>query len=122
MTDARNAIHAALTAVMAWLSFVLNLPGDTFASPAFAQFARLATEQQWAYIFMATACGGLVGLVSDRAWVRLASVFLLATVHGLVAYCFYLAPPSGTWIGTGTGTYAIIAGLGYYLAYRRFLT
>ena len=122
MRDARNAIHIALTAVMAWLSFALHMPGDTFSNTGFREFASLATEDDWAYLFLAVAFIGLLGLVTERRWVRLISVLCLSTMHGTVAWCFYLGTEPGHPLTTGTGTYAIIAGLGYYLSYRRFLT
>lgn len=114
--DARLAIHAALTAVMAWLAVILVLPGDTFGtSKSFTRMAALGTEPVWALVFWLAACLGLVGLLTPSRGTRLASVLVLATMHGVVAGCFALSNPATT----GTGTYTVLAALGYYLAWRR---
>ena len=114
--DARVAIHAALTAVMAWLAVVLALPGDTFgSSPAFSRMAALANEDHWAMAFWLAASVGLVGLLTPSRGMRLGSALVLATMHGVVAGCLALGYPAST----GTGTYATLAALGYYLAWRR---
>ena len=107
---------------MAWLSLAMQLPGNTLDSFPFAQFARMGTQAQWSYCFLVWAMIGVVGLLTNIDWVRLASVFCLATTHGIVAYCFYLSWSIGDPVITGVGTYAIIAGLGYYLVFRRFIT
>lgn len=120
LPDGLVTIHLALTAVMFWLSFVLNLPGDTFAGIAFRKFAELGTEQQWAYVFFSTGCLGVIGLTTDRTWVRHLSVFVLAAVHGIVAACFASSPPPTVIWGTAPGTYGIYALLGYYLLVRRY--
>ena len=114
--DARLAIHAALTAVMAWLGMVLGLPGSTFAtSRTFSVMERIGTEEAWALAFWSCALVGGMGLTSRSRGGRLMSVLVLATSHGLVALCLFLANP----LTTATGTYVVLAGLGYYLAWRR---
>ena len=114
--EAPVAIHVALTAVMGWLAIVLIVPGDTFASsPTFHVMASIAAEERWAMVFWGAASVGLAGLTTSSRLVRLVSVLLVSTMHGIVALCFVLANP----VTTGTGTYSIIAGLGYYLAWRR---
>lgn len=114
--DARLAIHAALTAVMAWLAVVLASPGDTFGtSISFHVMAALATEEHWSMAFWLAATLGLIGLTTPHRGLRLGAVLVLATMHGVVAGCFVLGNPATT----GTGTYAVLAGLGYYLAWRR---
>lgn len=116
LRDARLAIHAALTAVMAWLALVLALPGDTFGSSrSFSFMQRLGTEDAWAVAFGLVAGFGLIGLRAVATWWRLASVLVLSTAHGVVAICFALGNP----LTTATGTYAVLALLGYYLAWRR---
>lgn len=114
--DARLAIHAALTAVMAWLAVVLAAPGDTFGtSISFRAMAALATEEHWSMAFWLAATLGLIGLTTPHRGMRLGSVLVLATMHGVVAGCLVLGNPATT----GTGTYAVLACLGYYLAWRR---
>ena len=116
LRDARLAIHAALTAVMAWLAVILALPNDTFGtSPSFARMAAMATEDHWAMAFWLAATIGVMGLATPSRLGRLLSVLVLATMHGVVAGCFLMAHVATT----GTGTYAILAALGYYLAWRR---
>lgn len=116
MNDARNAIHVALTAVMAWLAIILALPGDTFSrSHSFDLMARMAPEGAWAMAFWMVASVGAVGAVSPGRAVRLASVLTLSTAHGALAALLGLASP----YTTASGTYGILALLGYYLAYRR---
>lgn len=114
--DARLAIHAALTAVMAWLAFVLALPIDTFGTgQSFRLMASMGTEEHWAMAFWLVASLGLVGLLAPGRWVRLGSALVLATTHGAVAGLFALANPATT----ASGTYGALAVLGYYLAWRR---
>ena len=114
--DARLAIHAALTAVMAWLALVLALPSDTFSSsPSFHVMAAMASEDHWAMAFWLVASVGFVGLLTQDQVLRLGSVLVLATMHGVVAGLFALANPATT----ATGTYGVLAALGYYLAWRR---
>lgn len=115
--DGRHAIHAALCAVMAWLSVVLALPGETFGtSVSYGVMADMGTEGQWSAAFAAVALAGLAGLAPRlRPLLRLLGVLLLATAHGVVALCLAWANP----LTTATGTYGVLAGLGYYLAWRR---
>lgn len=115
------ALHAMLSGVMAWLSFALWLPGDTFANPSFAAFARLASEEEWSGMFLVAAMIGLSGLLSRRRWVRLLSIAGLSTAHGSVAYCFYLSSVivQGLTISTGVGVYSLIAAMGYLLLWVR---
>ena len=116
MADARLAIHVALTLVLAWLAIELAIPGDTFGeSPGYAVMARLGSEDHWAMVLWAGASVGLVGVGTQRRVVRLGSVLVLASMLGVVAWCFASAPV----LTTAAGTYAVIAGLGYYLAWRR---
>lgn len=115
VNDARKAIHAALTLIMAWLAIRLALPDNMFAAqPAFVAMARLASENTWAMLFWFAGTAGLVGLFTPSAPIRLVSVLILATGHGVFAWCLIVGG-----VGTGVGTYTIIAGLGYYLAWRR---
>ena len=58
---------------------------------------------------------GAAGLLTASRPMRLVSVLVLATAHGVVALSFVLGNPATT----GTGTYAVLAGLGYYLGWRR---
>ena len=118
MRDARNAIHTALVAVLLWLSVIVQLHG-TMLSPAFSGFAHYGNAPAWSYALLAAAMAGLVGLLSDRRWVRLASILLLACAHLSVAWCFFLGSEPEYVISPGAGTYGIIAALGYYLLLRR---
>ncbi len=116
VSDARVAIHLALTAIMAWLAIVLILPGDTFfGNRSFTLMARMASEDHWAMVFWVTASVGLTGLTTRSAILRLTSVLALATMHGVFALLLFCANP----VSSGTGTYMIVAGLGYYLSWRR---
>lgn len=116
LRDGRLAIHAALTTVMVWLAVILALPSDTFStSKSFAYMAMMGSEPAWAMVFWVAACLGLVGLLTPSRGMRLGSVLVLATMHGVVAGCLALSNPATT----GTGTYAVLAALGYYLAWRR---
>ncbi len=116
MNDARNALHLGLTLVMAWLGAMLALPADTFSSnPAFRVMAQIAPENTWAMALWSVATIGAMGLVASHHVMRTASTVVLGTAHGVVAVCTYQGNP----IGTGTGTYAVLAGMGYYLTWRR---
>ena len=116
LQDARLALHLALTLIMAWLAMVLAWPGDTFGtSQSYAIMRRIAPEEAWAMAFWMVASVGAAGLLTTNRPVRLVSVLVLATAHGVVALSFVLGNPATT----GTGTYAVLAGLGYYLGWRR---
>lgn len=116
MRDARVALHVALTAVMMWLAVVLAWSGGIFGSSnSYAIMHRIGPEHGWAVAFWLVASVGVSGLVTAGPLLRLASVLVLATAHGLVALSFVLSNPAST----GTGTYAVLAMLGYYLAWRR---
>jgi len=113
--DARNGIHTGLTAIMAWIALWLTIPDNTFSGTAiYAYMSRIAPEPVWAMAFWAVANIGLIGLAAGRSVLQLVSVLVLATAHGVLAGCFLMSGAS-----FGSGTYAIIAGMGYYLAYRR---
>lgn len=114
--DARIAIHIALTAVLAWLGFVLLLPVNTFdTTPAWRLFARTASEEQWAIMLFAGATAGAIGIDTHRRWLRITSVLLLSTAHGTLAFLFLISNPTGG----ASGTFGIVALLGYYLAWRQ---
>jgi hypothetical protein len=109
LRDGRLAIHAALTAVMAWLAVILALSSDTFSvSKPFTCMATIGSELAWAMAFWVSACLGLVGLLTPSRGMQLGSVLLLATIHGVVAGCLALSNPATT----GTGAYAVLAALG----------
>ena len=113
--DARQAIHLTLTLIMLWLGFILVLPESTFTSSnSYRAMALVATEEHWATAFLGVGAYGIVGLFVTGP-IRKFSVMSLATAHGTLAICLYMGNPSGT----GPGTYAIIACLGYYLLYMR---
>lgn len=114
MSDVRNGIHAGLTAIMAWMAFKLVISANVFAtSNSFEYMARFGSEHTWAVMFLGVANVGIIGLITSSALIRFASVLVVATAHGVLAGCILMAD-SGVW----SGTYAIIAGMGYYLAYR----
>ena len=114
--DARVAIHAALTVGMGWLAVILALPGDTFAmGRGWARFADMGSENTWAMVFWAVASVGVVGLAAGRPLLRLCSVVTLSTAYGCVALLMLWGAPAGS----GSGTYSVLAGLGYYLVWRR---
>lgn len=116
MNDSRHAIHLFLTAVMAWLGFVLAWPGDTFAnSSSYGRMSQIATEPVWAMVFWLTATIGFSGLTTQSRLWRLVSVLTVSAVHMIFALLLLSANP----ISTGSGTYALIAFLGTYLAWRR---
>lgn len=113
--DARLAIHFALTLIVGGFGAVLSLPTNTFGSPAFTMLAQMGNEIHWAMALWLVAMIGLMGMTTASKGVRLFSVLVLATAHGALGICFALAPQ----FGTGAITYIVIAGLGYYLAWRR---
>jgi len=116
LRDARLALHAALTMIMAWLAVLLALPSDTFGtSQSYAVMERIAPEPVWAMSFWMVASVGVCGLFTIHRVLRLVSVLVLATAHGVLALSLVLANPATT----GTGTYTVLAALGYYLAWRR---
>lgn len=114
--DARMMIHFQLTSILGGLGFILLLPGDTFASTAaWRFFASVAPENVWAGVFLIFACVGAMGLTTANRFIRIASIFLIATIHAIMA-AFFLAGNPG---GGASWTYANIAFAGFYLAWRQ---
>ena len=113
--DGRMAIHAFLTLVMLWLGFVLFMPGSTFdGNRSWRLFAQMLPESTWAFLFLVAVIVGGVGLATARRSLRIASALGLATAHGSIALLFFLSNPQGD----ASGTYGLIALLGYYLGFR----
>lgn len=94
----------------------MSLPGNTFAQGhGWDGFAALASEETWAIVF---ACIGLLSgawIGSPFAYARFLSVVLITSAHGSIALMMLRAAP----VGSGAGTYGILAGLGYYLLWRQ---
>lgn len=113
--DARMAIHIALVAILAWLGFIIILPGETFnTAAAWTVFARVGTEAEWAMTFFVCAIIGALGISTQELWVKRGSLIVLSTAHGTLAVLFWRGNP----MGGASGTYGIIALLGYYLVWR----
>lgn len=114
MHDARNAMHIGLTAVLGWVAFYLDFARSVFAADrSFSYMARVAPEHTWSLLFLLAANIGVIGLVSRSRPIRLAGVLVIATAHGVFAGSLIMADAS-IW----SGTFVIIASMGYYLAYR----
>lgn len=114
--DTRMMLHLQLTLILAWLGFILLLPGDTFeTTPAWAYFKAAASETEWGFLFVCAAGVGGIGIDTSRRWLKLLSILFLATVHGALAISFLRGNP----LGGGAGTFAIVAASGYYLAWRQ---
>ena len=115
MNDMRVAMHAGLTAILVWLTLYFELHGGLLsADPAFYYMELFASQRVWSVFFLAAANLGIVGLSTHRASFRLISVLAVSTAHGIFAGCLILAGAS-VW----SGTYVIIALMGYVLAFRR---
>lgn len=114
--DTKNAIHFTLTVIIGGFGAVLTLPSDTFATrPSLSVMTNIASENSWAMALLFVASIGLIGLFTPFRAMRLISVLLLASAHGTLGLCFALDPV----FVPGTIAYIAIAGLGYYLAWRR---
>ena len=110
------AINVALIAIMAWFSLILALPWSTFSTGVgYHLFAALMPEELWAVAFAIVAAIGVIGLWSKNRNVWTLSAMVLSTAHGTVALLIMLGNP----IAVGSGTYLILAALGYYLVWRR---
>ncbi|MDT7951711.1 MAG: hypothetical protein RQ966_09420 [Acetobacteraceae bacterium] len=115
MHEKRDTVHAGLTAILVWLALYFELHGSLLSTDISFKYMELfASQRVWAVFFLAAANIGIVGLIAHSPVVRLASVLVVATTHGIFAGCLILAGAS-VW----SGTYAIIAGMGYLLAFRR---
>lgn len=121
MPNARTMIHFSLIGVMVWLSAAFYLSENIFTSSNFAEFKLLGTEHQWSRWLAVVAIYGIVGILSGRRFIMLTCAFVLATAHGLLAYCFYLSYLPTVGFPTGVGTYGLFAVQGYYLFFRRLL-
>lgn len=113
MPSLKTAVEAMLTGIMAWIGFLLMLPGETFASgSSFSVMQSIAPEVDWGMAAWLVALVGVFGLATPHRLLRLVCLVTVAAAHGTFALCLFLANP---W-NTGTGTYSLIAALGYYLA------
>lgn len=112
--DTRNEIHIGLTAILGWLAFYFDFARSVFArEDVFSYMARFGSEHTWSVFFLVAANLGAIGVFSNSPAARLGSVLVVATAHGVFAGSLIMSHAS-VW----SGTYAIIAGMGYYLAYR----
>ncbi len=105
LNDGWLVLHCATVAIPAWWALVLSLDGDTFASPAYRYMQALGSEHDWAlWSAVVAVFSGSAWLIRNQ-WVWLASCVTLAMWHGTVALTVWQANT----IGTGAGTYAILA-------------
>lgn len=115
MDDMRTAMHAGLTAILVWIALYLELHGGLLSTDAnFHAMEVFATQRVWAVFFLAAANLGIVGLTTHKVSIQVISVLVISTAHGILAGCLILSGAS-VW----SGTYAIIAIMGYFLAFRR---
>lgn len=115
-----RAIHVFLILVLACISIVLEQPGDLVTSPIAAGMRMIGPEAQWAYALATISMIGVSGILAHRPlWERF-SIFMLATAHGTISVCAFRAvKPGSELFTTSTTTYALIAGLGYFLFWLR---
>jgi hypothetical protein len=101
-----RVIHWMATAVLAWMGFVLLLPGLTFGTnPAYSVFVQLGSEEQWALFYILGAVIGVWGGLTQNWKVKVASGMLLSMTHGIIGTLLFF----GSALSTGSGTYLIIA-------------
>ena len=108
-SDGWEAVHMAASGLMAWASFVLIQPVETFASsPAYASMAALAPERVWAGFFAIMALIGWWGLESHSRKATWVSCIALVTGHSLILVC--IAVSAGFAFLTGAcGFFALLA-------------
>ena len=108
-------LHGFLVWVLAWWSFVLAMPGETFGKnpKLYYLFTTIMTEDEWAFALGVAAILGALGIKFQL--IRLASIHLLCSVHFLIAALLFIPNP----IGTGSGVYAGLSVAGYYLLWRQ---
>lgn len=114
-----NAMHLCLVAVMFWLSFVFWLPNDITAQPGFSGFRQFDTEDHWVWWLFFAGLAGVTGLLTHNGIVKNTSIFILATVHLSVAYCFLLDDIVLEIMYPPPGIYFLLALMGYYVFWRR---
>ena len=104
--DGRQVVHGTLTLVLAWLAVVLAVPQRTFPTgTSYAMLEQMAPEGVWAAVFAAGALAGALGLLVRRPPLVALSCAVLCLLHGTFALLILAANP----IGTGSGTYALLA-------------
>jgi hypothetical protein len=106
LTNPDHCAQTVLIFVPLWFCVILGTHYNTFeTSKSFFIMQQQMTEVQWALV------SGLVSLIAIMCWATgniYAMIFqnaLLMSWHGLVALCVFFANP----IGTGSGTYAVLA-------------
>ena len=123
MRDARIAIHAALTGVLAGVGALLYLPGNTLdGNPGYAILGSVADENAWMVAFFVSAGIGCLGFIRATtrwpAWpwrvTRFISSSVVSTMHGATAMLLLY----GENAPFGAVGFLGIAFLGYYLTIR----
>lgn len=106
LTNSDHVAQAILVFVPLWFCIILATHYNTFeTSRSFIVMQMQMSEGQWA------TASGLFSLIAILCWAtgnQYAMIFqnaLLMGWHGLVALCIFLANP----VGTGSGTYAVLA-------------
>jgi len=101
-----RTIHWMATGVLAWMGFVLILPGLTFgSSPSYSIFVQIGSEEVWALAYFVAALIGCWGGVSHDWKVKVFSGMVLSMTHGIISMLLLFGNP----LTTGSGTYMIIA-------------
>lgn len=107
LTTPDTVAQGVLTGVPFWFCFILSFDGKTFlTSRSYDFMAAITNETNWAIISAAVVTISLVCWWTENYYLMVLQNCILMAWHGLIAMCVFLANP----LGTGGGTYAVLAG------------
>jgi hypothetical protein len=103
-------IEAFLSIISIWWSIVLFNQDDFFRVPeVFEPLAVIGNG--WGYIFLIAAFLKILGILTEKSWLRKIGLTFSMFLYGLIASGYIL---SGHGMNTGTGTYFALSVLALY--------
>ena len=96
-------IDFILSIISSWWAIVL-LNTDMFIRQpdTYGFFANIATEDQWAIIFIVAAAVKIIGIVINNSLLRKTGLVMSAFIYGLIAYAYMIGIG---WFSVGFGTF-----------------
>ena len=96
-------IDFILSIISSWWAIVL-LNTDLFSRQpeTYSFFGNIATEDQWAILFIVAAAVKIIGIVINNSLLRKLGLVMSAFIYGLIAYAYMIGIG---WFSVGFGTF-----------------
>lgn len=96
-------IDFILSVISSWWAIVL-LNTDMFSRQpdTYGFFENIATENQWAILFIVAAAVKIIGIVINNSLLRKTGLIMSAFIYGLIAYAYMIGIG---WFSVGFGTF-----------------